>query len=208
MATKRWHWWIGGSLGTATLACMLVIGHVQLSHVDDITEKAFAADKAPIAIVLGASVKADGTASDALVDRVATGVELYQHKKVKRLLMTGDNGKFHTDEVAAMRRLAQEAGVPAEDIQVDGQGYRTYESCRRAAEVFHIQKAIVVTQRFHLGRALYLCEAFGIKSQGVVADRQHYRRTAFFWARDLVSSIKAWLDVNIWPPNPPVDDMP
>jgi vancomycin permeability regulator SanA len=206
MTFRRWSFLSLGTIVTAVAGCGLIIAHVQLSHIDDITEKTFAAPTAPVAIVLGASVKEDGTASDALVDRVATAVDLYHQGKVQRLLMTGDDGKFHTDEVAAMQRLAVEAGVPARDVQVDGHGYRTYESCKRAAEVFHIQQAILVTQRFHLGRALYLCENFQIHSHGVSADRQHYRRILYFWGRDLLSSAKAWWDINVWPPKPPVDD--
>jgi vancomycin permeability regulator SanA len=133
-----------------------------------------------------------------------TGANLFHDKKVEKLLMTGDDGGFHVNEVATMKRLAMTQGVPEENILVDGHGYRTYESCKRAAEVFHIKQAIIVTQRFHLGRALYLCDAFGIEVQGVKADRQHYLRIVHFTLRDLLASAKAWWDVNVDAPEPPV----
>lgn len=165
-------------------------------------------DRAPVtyAIVLGASVKQDGTPSDALYDRVITGVELYKDNIVEKLLMTGDDGKFHANEVATMKRIAVEEGIPEEDVLVDGQGYRTYESCKRAKQVFNITDAVVVTQRFHLGRAVYLCSSFGIQTFGAPADRQSYQRITYFWARDLTASFKAWWDINIQEPKPPVDE--
>lgn len=185
------------------LAVLLVIGLVQTAVLHTITS-AENASPVPVAIVLGASVKTDGTASDALFDRVATGAKLFHDKKADKLLMTGDDGAFHVNEVETMKRLAMAQGVPEENILVDGHGYRTYESCKRAAEVLHIKQAIVVTQRFHLGRALYLCDSFGIEVQGVAADRQHYVRIIHFWLRDLLASVKAWWDVNVAAPEPPV----
>ncbi|MBP9709916.1 YdcF family protein [Patescibacteria group bacterium] len=159
---------------------------------------------APTAMVLGASVKLDGTPSDALRDRVMVGIQLYKEGKVSNLLMTGDDGGFHANEVATMKRLAIEAGVPEKDILVDGHGYRTYESCKRAVQTFNIRQAIVVTQRFHLARALYLCSHLGMDAQGVAADLQPYERIVFFTLRDFAASLKAWWDINIDPPPSPV----
>lgn len=196
---------LGVSATVLLMACSIggVITYVQVSHITDINPDK---PKAPYAIVLGASVKMDGTPSDALYDRIVTAVELYNDKRVDKLLMTGDDGKFHANEVAVMKKTAMELGVPEDAIDVDGQGYRTYESCKRAKQVLNIDQAIVVTQRFHLGRALYLCGAFGMDAQGRTADRQTYQRILFFWARDLTASVKAWWDINIQEPEPPVSD--
>lgn len=181
-----------------------VIGYVQFSETEKIAPDRPSLRAVEYAIVLGASVKQDGTPSDALHDRVMEAVDAYKEAKVKKLLMTGDDGKFHVNEVETMARIAMEAGVTSTDVLVDGQGYRTYESCKRASEVFGIREAVVVTQRFHLGRALFLCEHFGIKGQGLPADRQSYQRIVFFWMRDLVASFKAWWDVYVWAPESPV----
>jgi SanA protein len=159
---------------------------------------------APYAIVLGASVKEDGTASDALLDRLKTGVELYQAGKVSKILLTGDGGAFRSNETDTMKRVTLEAGVTSTDVLVDGEGFRTYESCKRAAQEFGIKQAIVVTQRFHLGRALYLCRRLGIDVQGVSADKQSYVRIVYFTIREMGASAKAWWDVNILAPESPV----
>ena len=118
--------------------------------------------------------------------------------------MTGDDGLFHVDEVAVMRELAINEGVPAEDIQIDDHGYRTYESCKRAVEVFDVRDAVIVTQRFHIARALYLCDAFDMEVQGITADKHEYQDNWKFVIRDLAASAKAWWDVNVMDPAPPV----
>lgn len=188
--------------GTAILA---IIGIVQFSHLDAIHTNMTAVEPAPVAIVLGASVRPDGTASDALYDRVMTGVELYHADKADRLIMTGDDGRFHVDEVAVMKQLAIDQGVPEADVQIDDHGYRTYESCKRAVTVFDVRDAVIVTQRFHLARALYLCDAFDMEVQGLTADKTQYRDISQFWIRDLLASVKAWWDVHVMEPEPPVD---
>ena len=191
---------------TLTLSAVFVTGvisDVQFRYVDQIHEVADAPQK-PVAIILGASVKKDGTPSDALRDRVLTGVDLYRANRVQGLLMTGDDGARHIDEVSVMVRVAEEEGVPRDAIKTDGHGYRTYESCKRAVQEYGITDAIVVTQRFHLGRALYLCNGFGISAEGVSADRQNYVKYAWFWTRDLLSSFKAFWDLRVWSPATPV----
>lgn len=193
-----------GLMTAALLAIVCVIGYVQFSHLDEMVNAFNDLKPAPYAIILGASVKSDGTPSDALYDRIVMGSELIKAKKVSTLLMTGDGGGFHINEVAAMKRVAMDLGVNEQDIIVDGQGYRTYESCKRAKQVYDIQEAIIVTQRFHLARSLYLCDAFGIKSQGIAADRQDYQKENFFILRDLASSFKAWWDIHVIAPVPPV----
>ncbi len=185
------------------LAVVFAIVRVQTAELSAIVPQQDA-KQAPYAIVLGASVKEDGSASDALLDRLKTGVELYQAGKVLKILLTGDDGGLRSNEVKEMKRVTLELGVTSTDVLVDGQGYRTYESCKRAAEEFDIKQAIVVTQRFHLARALYLCRHFGIDAQGVSADKQSYVRIIYFTIRELGASAKAWWDVNVWAPASPV----
>jgi len=156
------------------------------------------------AMVLGASILQNGTPSDALRDRLLVGVSLYKNGNVNRILLTGDDGSYHADEIDVMKKFTIEQGVPEEDILTDGQGYRTYESCKRANDVFHLRDIIVVTQRFHIGRALYLCTHLGLTARGATSDLQAYQKNSFFWARDLAASVVAWWDINVWPPKPPV----
>lgn len=193
-----------GLTTAALLAIVLIISYVQFSHLDELAVSLDDLRPAPYAIILGASVKSDGTPSDALYDRILIGSELIKTKKASTLLMTGDGGAFHINEVAAMKRVAMDLGVAEQDIIVDGQGYRTYESCKRAKQVYDIHEAIIVTQRFHLARSMYLCEFFGIESQGMAADRQTYQKENFFILRDLASSFKAWWDTRVIAPIPPV----
>lgn len=124
----------------------------------------------PVAIVLGARAYSDGRPSPMLNDRVRMGVALYHANKVERLLMTGDNSAVAHYQVKVMRDMAIALGVPAEAIIVDPKGYRTYDSCYRAVHTYAIEAAIVVTQAYHLDRALLLCDGMGIDAVGVAAD--------------------------------------
>lgn len=174
-----------------------IILHVQTDHLGDIVPRIEdTAELAPVAIVLGASVKDDGTPSDALHDRLAVAEDLYRKQKAKKILVTGDDGGFRQDEVTAMKKFLTDRGVPEDAILVDGHGYRTYESCRRAKSEFQIEKAFVVTQRFHMARALYLCDALGVESTGITSDLQTYQRGWYFWIRDLAASLKAFWEIN------------
>jgi SanA protein len=157
---------------------------------------------APVALVLGAGLWANGSPTPALRDRVATAVDLYRAGKVKKLLMTGDNRRVDYNEPAAMRTIALQLGVPAEDIVLDYAGRRTYDSCYRAKEIFEVKQVIIVTQRFHLDRSLFLCNAMGIPSVGVVADRRVYQSFPWWELREVLATIAAWWDVNVRHPVP------
>ncbi len=157
-----------------------------------------------IAIVFGAGLTRSGEPTPALYDRVATAVDLYQSGLVNKLLLTGDNRFVNYNEPEAMRRTAERLGVPNEDLVLDYAGRRTYDSCYRAREIFGVNHAILVTQAFHLERALYLCDAFGIDSIGVVADRRNYTQSTQTWwsIREAAATLAAWLDVNVRRPIP------
>lgn len=154
-----------------------------------------ALEPAPMAIVLGAKVKADGEPSDILRDRLLTGIDLYDRGLVKKLLLSGDNGQIAYDEVNAMRRFVLERGVAPQDVFLDHAGFDTYDSMVRAREVFGVSSAILVTQAFHLPRALYLARTQGIDVQGVAADRQMYIGILRYRLREIPASMKAVLNV-------------
>ena len=127
-----------------------------------------------VALVFGAGLNETGGPSAILYDRVATAADIYKAGKVQKLLMTGDNSADNYNEVEAMRQTAMQLGVPDKDIVLDYAGFSSWDSCYRAREVFSLQSATLVTQRFHLPRALYTCNQLSVKSVGVVADRQPY----------------------------------
>lgn len=157
---------------------------------------------APVALVFGGGVKPDGTPSDALRDRVLASVDLYTARKVRKIVMTGDNGSNHYDEVTPMRTLAIRAGVPSEDVVGDYAGFRTYESCYRAREVFGLWDVVAVSQEFHLPRILYLCNTMGVHAVGFEADRALYRDARLWNVREFLARIKAVFQREITKPLP------
>ena len=117
-----------------------------------------------------------------LRDRVDTAVDLYKRGAVQKLLMSGDNSRVDYNEPDAMATYAIAQGVPAADIQPDYGGRRTYDSCYRARDIFHVKSAIIVTQAFHLPRALFLCDQLGVQAVGVAADRNRYDPRSIAWS--------------------------
>jgi SanA protein len=129
---------------------------------------------AQAALVLGAQVKPDGTPSDMLADRVAAAADLYRAGKVDKLLLSGDHGRWAYDEVGTMRRELLARGIPARDLFTDHAGFDTWDSAQRARRVFGVESAIVVTQGFHMARALYAAHRAGMRATGFTADRRSY----------------------------------
>ena len=125
-------------------------------------------------IVLGCQVRSDGTLSHMLEDRVTEGVALYHAGAAPKLLMSGDHGRETYDEVNAMKGYAVAEGVPVEDVFMDHAGFSTYETVYRAKAIFGARKVIIVTQRYHLHRALYIAEALGLEAYGVASDPRTY----------------------------------
>lgn len=159
-------------------------------------------------MILGASVLPDDSPSDALRDRLLVGASLYRAGRAERILITGDDGSYRTNEIEIMQKFLEAKNIPTQAILIDGQGYRTYESCKRAKSTFGLESLLVVTQRFHLGRALYLCNELGLRAYGMSADLEGYQRIIYLWERDLLSSFKAWWDLNVDTPAPPVQKTP
>lgn len=124
-------------------------------------------------IVLGAAVWGDKP-SPMLEDRLLEGIELYQKGVSKKIIMSGDHGQNEYDEVNIMKQFAIEKGIPSEDIFMDHAGFSTYDSIYRAKEIFGAKKIIIVTQEYHLYRALHIANRLGIEAYGVGADPRQY----------------------------------
>ena len=156
-------------------------------------------DRPRVAIVFGAGLTANGAPSPALYDRVITAVELYRANRVSKLLMSGDNSIENYNEPQAMKKLAIQKGIPENVVEEDIAGSRTYDTCRRAKENFGVTRAVLVTQEFHVPRALYLCESFGIDSYAMSADRRNYPESSKNWwkLREFFATVAAWIDINL-----------
>ena len=126
------------------------------------------------AVILGAGVR-EGKPTPMLRDRLLVGIDLYKSGAVKKLIMSGDHGSTDYDEVNIMKSFAVENGIPDSDIFMDHAGFSTYETIYRAREIFEADNIIIVSQKYHLYRALYIAEKLGIKSVGVSADLDTYR---------------------------------
>jgi SanA protein len=162
-----------------------------------------------VAIVFGAGLLRDGSAGPVLRDRVETAVKLYQQGKVDKLLMSGDNRFIEHNEPEAMRQYALDLGAPDKDIILDYAGRRTYDTCYRAKHIFQVDSAILVTQAFHLPRALFLCNWFDVESTGVEADNHYFlKRSRIYWnTRELFANFQAAWDVRIIKPLPVLGDV-
>jgi SanA protein len=169
--------------------------------------RTFTADNVPaerVAIVFGAGLRNDGTPTAILRDRVETAAQLYHQGKVKKVLMSGDNRFVDYNEPEAMRQYALDLGIPDEDIVLDYAGRRTYDTCYRARAIFQVDSAILVTQSFHLPRALFLCNSLGVESTGVEANNAYFRKISrLYWnTRELFAITQAVWDVRVSKPLP------
>jgi len=158
----------------------------------------------PVAVVFGAGLWRDGTPTTVLRDRIATAADLFFSGKVQKILMSGDNRFIDYNEPGAMREYALTLGVPDSVIVLDYGGRRTYDTCYRANAIFGIRKAILVTQNFHLPRALYTCNSLGLDAIGVPSDRKDYRLgSLLFWnLRELPATLTAFVNVHLTHPEP------
>ncbi len=185
------------------LASGLTLGLARLFTEVYASSRLYTANTAPsasVAIVFGAGLRRDGAPTPVLRDRVATAVELYKSGKVQKLLMSGDNRTVDYNEPGAMKTYAMQLGVPEQDIVLDYAGRRTYDTCYRARHIFGVENALVVTQRFHLPRAVYTCNTIGIHANGVIADRGNYGAVRIWETRELAAtSVALW---ELWVAHP------
>ena len=179
-------------IGTATL--FTINGYVKASAKDRIltTQKAAELEDVDCIIILGCQVKVDGSLSHMLRDRLMRGLEVYETGAAPKLLMSGDHGREEYDEVGAMKNYAIENGVPSENVFMDHAGFSTYETMYRAKEIFKAEKVIIVTQEYHLYRALYIAEQLGMEAYGVSADLNRYAGQSMRDFREVLARCKDW----------------
>ena len=165
---------------------------VKLSTGDQIisSEEAAKLEDIDCILVLGCFVKDDGRPSDMLFDRLTRGVELYDMGAAPKLLMSGDHGREEYDEVAAMKQFAIDKGIPSEDVFMDHAGFSTYESIYRAKEIFQADKILIVTQEYHLYRALYIANQLGVEAYGVSSDYHTYVGQFMRDFREMLARVK------------------
>ncbi len=182
---------VGGLMGVLVATVSLGMQAAGKDNVISVGDMAAKTEERPFdcVLVLGAGLRPDGSPSDMLHDRVAVGVELYQALDGVPLLMSGDHtGNYN--EVAAMKSLAESLGVDSDRIILDPKGYSTYESIIRAKEIYGAKRILIVTQEYHLYRALYLAEALGVEAYGVSADLRPYGGQAKREVRELLARYK------------------
>ena len=159
----------------------------------------------PVALVFGAGLEPDGKPSGMLAERLDASIALYRAKRVAKLLFSGDNGSVYHNELAAMQRYALARHVPQNVISLDYAGFNTYASCYRAKAIFGVRSAILVTQKYHLPRAVYICSHLGIDAIGVgTPDWGHEPNTMMmrFVFREYLATMRASWDLNVAHPKP------
>lgn len=175
-----------------TVVCIFTVNsHVisfGKSHIpDNLTETA------DCILVLGCGVREDGTPSNMLEDRLKTGISLYKKGAAPKIIMSGDHGRTNYDEVNLMKQYAIDRGVPSEDIFMDHAGFSTYESMYRARDIFEVGSVIIVTQEYHLYRALYDAEKLGLTAYGVPSDLRNYPGSTGREIREILARNKDFL---------------
>lgn len=199
LTPRRVRWVLAVVAGLALAALVLPNAWVWAASAGRTADLGSAEDTAtaPVAIVLGASVYASGDPSPWLRYRLDAAAELYESGRVEGILVSGDNAQEEYNEPAAMRDYLVSVGVPAEAIAVDYAGFDTYDTCVRAHEIFGVEQAVLVSQDFHVPRAVAVCRAVGIDATGVGDTRATANRSTWVrsWARERLAAVKAAWDV-------------
>lgn len=151
-------------------------------------------------IVLGAGIRKDGSPSDILKDRLKTSVEVFGYNFVNTIILSGDyNGKDY-NEVEAMKEYILKYNISKKDILLDYSGFSTYDTIYRAKEIFKVEKAIIITNEYHLSRALYIARKLGIVAYGIKSDKRKYDLMKKYKKREILAQIKDFIYVNILKP--------
>jgi SanA protein len=181
--------------GSTILAISLINSHIQKKSDAYIFFDINKAPKTQAVLILGAKVSQGGRMSPMLYDRVETALDLYNKGKVEKFLVSGDHGRKNYDEVNPIKEYLLKKDIPPEDIFLDHAGFDTYDSLFRAKYIFQVQSLTVVTQNFHLPRAVYLGRSLIIDTYGVSADKQFYGDIKHNKSRETIASIKAFFDI-------------
>ena len=191
-------------LGILGISAVLIINAVVKGSVKDqilSAEEAAKIEDVDCILVLGAGVRSDGSLSAMLEDRLRRGVELFELGAAPKLLMSGDHGREGYDEVDAMKGYAVEQGIASSDVFMDHAGFSTYESMYRAKEIFQAKRIIIVTQEYHLYRAIYIAESLGLEAYGVSSDYRAYSGQTGRDVREILARVKDF-GTSIFKPEP------
>lgn len=200
----RWPRLVVVALAGAGVLALLVAAanaYLLLSTEGEATADVAEVSRTEVAIVPGAGVNPNGTMSTMLADRVEQALRLWRAGKVEKILVSGDHGSWSYDEPDTMRKALVRAGVPPQDVFEDHAGFDTWATMVRARSIFGIHRAVVVTQGFHMARALYLADQAGIDATGLTADLHSYGfQGAKSNVREVLSRVKAIADVTLETP--------
>ncbi len=203
---KRFRWIILLLAGAALAGIVVLLGlnsYIKSAAAEKIifAEEALALNGVDCILVLGCGVWDGGIPTPMLADRLKRSIELYEGGASGKVLMSGDHGRKEYDEVNVMKQYAVSAGIPSENVFMDHAGFSTYESLYRAKAVFRAEKVIIVTQGYHLYRALYIAEGLGLKAYGVGADERIYAGQPYRELREILARSKDFFTV-IFKPEP------
>lgn len=195
---------------TGTLAVMLLNSHVkgqteedilcvmpQDLEINSISREKLQEFDAECAIVLGCGIEDENTPSPMLKDRLDAGIALYKEGLVSKLLLSGDNGQVWHNEIHVMLKYAKDAGVGEADIFCDHAGFSTYDSMYRAIDIFEAERVIIVTQKYHEYRALYIAKKLGLEAVGVASDQQSYFGQSYREGREILARCKDFFKANL-----------
>ncbi len=157
-------------------------------------------EKMDCILVLGAGIWGDKP-SHMLEDRLLQAISLYENKVAPKIIMSGDHSKENYDEVNLMKQFAMDKGVPSEDIFMDHAGFSSYESLYRAKEIFGVEKVVIVTQKYHLYRALYIANQLKMQSYGIASNPREYAGQTYREAREILARNKDFVKC-IFKPKP------
>lgn len=188
------------------LIVSLIIVILAISNVNSYKKYIYNIDDIPkgkdAIIVLGAGVKNDGTPSDILADRLETSIEVYNEGGASALILSGDHGREEYNEVGAMKDYVLNNNIDESRVFMDHAGFSTYDTMYRAKEIFKVKSAVIVTNEYHLPRALYIARKLGIEAYGVKSDKRGYQLMDSYKKREVLAKLKDFAYVNILKPEP------